>query len=76
MNVHIQYIDFTDGSLMMFQVFSVHNKQDGKDITLKLNKKFNAMILNALKTKKLATFLGFELKIECPKFLLRIHKTK
>ena len=34
------------------------------------------MILNALKTKKLATFLGFELKIERLKFLLRIHKTK
>lgn len=76
MNVHIRYVDFTDGSLMMIQVFSVSNKQDGKDITLKLNKKFNAMILNALKTKKLTTFLGFELKIEYLKFLPRVHKTK
>ena len=76
MNVHIRYVDFTDGSLMMIQAFSVNNKQAGKDITLKLNKKFNAIILNALKTKKLVSFLGFELKIECLKFLLRIHKTK
>ena len=38
MNVHIRYVDFTDGSLMMIQAFSVNNKQAGKDITLKLNK--------------------------------------
>ena len=39
-------------------------------------KKFSAMILNALKTKRPAILLGFELKTECPKSLPRIHKTK
>ena len=34
------------------------------------------MILNALKTKRPAILLGFELKTECPKSLPRIHKTK
>ena len=34
------------------------------------------MILNALKTKRSAIFLGFELKTECPKSLPRIHKTE
>ena len=34
------------------------------------------MILNALKTKRPAIFLGFELKTEFIKFLPRIHKTE
>ena len=34
------------------------------------------MILSALKTKRSAIFLGFELKTECTKSLPRIHRTK
>jgi hypothetical protein len=34
------------------------------------------MILNALKTKRPAIFLGFELKTECIKSIPRIHKTE
>lgn len=34
------------------------------------------MILNALKTKRPAIFLGFELKTEYTKSLPRIHKTE
>ena len=34
------------------------------------------MIINALKTKRPAILLGFELKTESPKSLPRIHKTK
>ena len=34
------------------------------------------MILSALKTKRSAIFLSFELKTECTKSLPRIHKTE
>ena len=76
MNVHMRYVDFTDGSLMIIQVFSVNNKQARKDITLQLNKKIQRNSFKCFKNQKLAIFLGLELKTECPKSLSRIHKTR
>ena len=76
MNVHMRYVDFTDGTLMIIQVFSVNNKQARKDITLQLNKKIQRNRFKCFKNQKLAIFLGLELKKECPKSLPRIHKTR